>query len=129
MCWINMQVTRISLMLFDALACTCFLHSHNATLVSNYWRNLCGHYSVLKVIVIVPCWLYWVVGWVGHGSNFSFVMGWAGLGWVSTELKKTKAAMKKTKNKNQDAEKKRSSHKVRGVSPEAGRESIYGGKN
>ena len=50
----------------------------------NYWCNLCGHYSVLKVIVIVPCWLYWVVGWVGHGSNFSFVMGWAGLGWVGS---------------------------------------------
>jgi len=35
--------------------------------------------------------------------------------------------MKKTKkNKNQDAEKQRSSHKVRGVSPEAGRKSMVG---
>jgi len=31
------------------------------------------------------------------------------------------------KNKNRDAQKKRSSHKVRGVSPEAGR--VYGGKD
>jgi len=38
--------------------------------------------------------------------------------------------MKKTKNKkdkNRDAQKKRSSHKIRGVSPEAGR--VYGGKD
>jgi len=34
--------------------------------------------------------------------------------------------MKKTKNKNQDAQKKRSSHKVRGVGPEAGRKSMVG---
>jgi len=34
--------------------------------------------------------------------------------------------MKKIKNKNQDAQKKRPSHIVRGVSPEAGK--VYGGK-
>jgi len=32
--------------------------------------------------------------------------------------------MKKLKTKNRDAQKKRYSHKVRGVSPEAGRESM-----
>jgi len=34
--------------------------------------------------------------------------------------------MKELKTKNQDAQKKRSSNKVRGVSPEAGRESMVG---
>jgi len=38
----------------------------------------------------------------------------------------TKKVMKKLKTKNQDAQKKRSSHKVRGVSPEARRESMVG---
>ena len=70
-----------------------FLHS--ATLVSNYYCILCGHYSALKVVVTVPetsllvlfgCGLSWVVDpflsfcdglrWVGSDS-------WrVGLGWV-----------------------------------------------
>jgi len=40
---------------------------------------------------------------------------------------KNKKVMKRTKNKeNRDAQKKRSSHDVRGVSPEAERESMVG---
>jgi len=39
---------------------------------------------------------------------------------------KQKTVMKKTKTSNRDAQKKRSSHKVRGVSPEAGREPTLG---
>jgi len=39
---------------------------------------------------------------------------------------KTKIVMKKLKIKNRDAQKKRSGNKVRGVSPEAGRESMVG---
>jgi len=36
---------------------------------------------------------------------------------------------KQKKNKNRDAQKNRSSNKVRGVVPEAGREGVYGGKD
>jgi len=39
---------------------------------------------------------------------------------------KQKKNNKETKNKNGDAQKKRSSREVRGVSPEAGRESMVG---
>ena len=42
-----------------------------------------------------------------------------------TERKK-KRVIKKLKTKNADVQKKRSSRKVRGVSPEAGRESMVG---
>ena len=40
--------------------------------------------------------------------------------------KQKKRVMKKLKTKNRDAQKKWSIHKVRGVSPEAGRESMVG---
>ena len=39
---------------------------------------------------------------------------------------KQKRVMKKLKTKNQDAQKKRSSHKIRGVGAEAGRKSMVG---
>jgi len=80
------SVMCITVSLLDAIACTCFLHLHSATLVSNYWCNLCWHYSVLKVIVIVPkasllvalC----VVCWVGSQVQI-FLLWWAGLGCVN----------------------------------------------
>jgi len=40
--------------------------------------------------------------------------------------KKQKKIMKELKTENEDAEKKWSNHEVRGVSPEAGRESVIG---
>jgi len=43
-----------------------------------------------------------------------------------TKLTNKKSNEENKKSKNQDAEKQRSSHKVRGVSPEAGRKSMVG---
>ena len=45
---------------------------------------------------------------------------------LSAARNQTKKSNEETKNKNRDAQKKRSSDKVRGVSPEAGRESMVG---